>query len=95
MDLNSNLKRWQRDPVAFISECLYDPETKKPFVLYEAQVRFLREALMIAPDERLPYSELVYSAPKKSGKTALAAMIVLYVIIVFGRPVRRSVLLGE
>ena len=41
---------------------------------------------MIAPDERLPYSELVYSAPKRSGKTALAAMIVLYVIIVLGGP---------
>ena len=43
MDLNSNLKRWQRDPVVFISECLYDPETE-PFVLYEAQVRFARGA---------------------------------------------------
>jgi hypothetical protein len=83
---NQNEIRWRADPVAFITEVLREPDTGKPFVLYEAQVRFLREALALTPDGRLRHSELVFSAPKKSGKTALAAMIVLYVIIVLGGP---------
>lgn len=78
------LTRWKRDPVAFIAEVLRDPETGEPFVLYPAQERFLHEALTLTPDGRLPYPELVFGAPKKSGKTATAAMVVLYVIIVLG-----------
>src|SRR5438067_12224919 len=80
------LARWRADPVAFVREVLRDPETGQPFVLYPAQERFLREALTLTPDGRLRYPELVFSAPKKSGKTATAAMIVLYVVIVFGGP---------
>ena len=55
-------------PIEFIREVLVDPETGQPFVLYPAQERFLREALTPGPDGRLPYAELVYSGPKKSGK---------------------------
>jgi phage terminase large subunit-like protein len=80
------LTRWRADPVAFVREVLVDPETGQPFVLYPAQERFLREALTLTPDGRLRYPELVYGAPKKSGKTALAAFIVLYVILVLGGP---------
>jgi hypothetical protein len=36
------------------------------------------------PDGRLLYPELLYSCPKKSGKTAFAAMVVLYVVLVLG-----------
>src|SRR5439155_8631643 len=35
---------------------------------------------------RVRYPELVFSAPKKSGKTTLAAMVVIYVIVVLGGP---------
>ncbi len=31
---NTTLKRWRRDPIAFVREALRDPETGKPFVLY-------------------------------------------------------------
>src|SRR5439155_7051942 len=72
--------------LAFIREVLRDPETGAPFVLYPAQERFLRKALTLTPDGRLRYPELLYAAPKKSGKTATAAMIVLYVVIVLGGP---------
>jgi phage terminase large subunit-like protein len=76
--------KWRRDPVAFITEVLIDPETGAPFILYPAQVRFLREALTPGANGRLPFPEVVFSAPKKSGKTATAAFATLYVIICLG-----------
>jgi hypothetical protein len=82
----STLEIWRADPIAFVRDFCRNPETGQPFELYPAEVRFLREALTLTPWGQLPYSELVYSAPKKSGKTALAAMIVLYVIICLGGP---------
>jgi hypothetical protein len=78
------LARRRRDPVAFITEVLRDPETGQPFVLYPAQERFLREALTLTADGRLSYQELLFAAPKKSGKTALAALVTLYTVVVLG-----------
>jgi hypothetical protein len=74
-------QHWRKDPVAFIRGVLIDPETKRPFELYLEEETFLRTALSLTPSGELPYAELLFSAPMKSGKTALAAMIVLYVII--------------
>jgi hypothetical protein len=37
------LRRWKRDPVAFILEVLRD-ENGRPFRLYPEQQRFLRDA---------------------------------------------------
>lgn len=79
------------DPVEWITQVLRDPETGRPFVLYPAQECWLREALTPNSDGRLPYEELVFSAPKKSGKTALAAMVVLYVVTVLGGPFAEGV----
>ena len=59
---------WRKDPCAFITEVLRDPETGRAFELYQAQQRFLREALVLAKDGRLPYPELIFACPKKSGK---------------------------
>ena len=78
------LVRWRADPVAFIEEVLRDPETGRPFKLYGAEKRFLRKALKVTRGGRLPFPELLFSAPKKSGKTAFAAMITIYVIVVLG-----------
>ncbi len=82
--LAGRIARWKADPVAFVREVLRDPETGKGFELYPAQKRFLREAFTLSQDGRLPYPELVYSCPKKSGKTATAAMATLYVVVVLG-----------
>jgi hypothetical protein len=41
----------------------------------------IRAALTPRPDGRLPFPEPLFAVPKKSGKTALAARIVLYVIV--------------
>jgi len=72
-------------PLEFM-RMLRDPETSKPFELYPAQARFFTEALTLTADGRLPYPEMVFGAPKKSGKTATAAMSMLYVIRVLGGP---------
>jgi phage terminase large subunit-like protein len=50
-------------------------------VLYPAEERFIREAFTPRPDGSLPYAELVFSCPKKSGKSTMAAWLVLYVIV--------------
>jgi len=84
--LSDRFPTWRRDPVAFIREVLIDPETNRPFDLYPAQERFIREGLTATPDGRLQYPELIFAAPKKSGKTATAAMAAIYVIVVLGGP---------
>src|SRR6516162_3619306 len=83
-DLNKVLSKWRRDPIAFIIEVLIDPETGSAFELYPTEEQFIRAALTPGPDGRLPFPELLFAAPKKSGKTALAAMTVLYVIVCLG-----------
>lgn len=79
-------KRWRTNPVAFIRDVLIDPETGAPFELYAAEVEFLRAALTVTPDGRLPFPELVFAAPKKSGKTALAALVTIYIVVVLAGP---------
>jgi hypothetical protein len=44
------IARWKRDAIAFVREVLVNPETGKPFELYPAQERFLREALTLKAD---------------------------------------------
>jgi hypothetical protein len=68
------------DPVAFIETTLVNPETGHPFELTGAERLFLRHAFELTPDGRLRYPELVFSAPKKSGKTTLAALMLIYVV---------------
>jgi Phage Terminase len=80
----SALERWRRDPASFIAEVMINPETGAPFVLLDAERRFLEHAFQIDADGRLLYSEQIYAAPKKSGKTAFAAMHVLTATLVFG-----------
>jgi phage terminase large subunit-like protein len=72
------------DAAQFIEETLIDPETCELFVLTEAEKTFLEHAFELTADERLRYPELVFSGPKKSGKTGFAAMILIYVVRVLG-----------
>src|SRR4051812_28227096 len=81
MNLIDRIREWRKDPCSFMRS-LVDPETDKRFELYPAQEIFFTKALTLPPDGRLPSPEFVYSAPKKSGKTAIAAMVQLYVILV-------------
>jgi phage terminase large subunit-like protein len=79
-----SFERWKSDPIAFITEALCDPETERPFELNASQRAFLTNAFELDDRGRLKHPELLYSAPKKSGKTALAAMVVLTVTLVLG-----------
>jgi phage terminase large subunit-like protein len=72
------------DPIAFIEQTLIDPESCEPFVLTAAERLFLRHAFELTADGRLRFPELVFAAPKKSGKTAFAAMLLIYVVRVLG-----------
>ena len=81
----AQLKRWQRDPCAFIETQLVDPVTNKPFVLLPAERAFIERAFQI--DEttgRLLYPEMIYATPRKGGKTGFAAMMMLTMVLLFG-----------
>jgi phage terminase large subunit-like protein len=76
--------RWRNDPMAFIERVLIDPETNKPFVLLPAEREFLKHAFTLDADGHLLYPELIYSCPKKSGKSTFAAIIVITLVLLFG-----------
>src|SRR5262245_15130107 len=78
------LARWKAHPTTFVGEVLHNPETKKPFVLLDAERRFFEHAWRTGADGRLLYPEQVYSCPKKSGKTTTAAMHMLTTVLLFG-----------
>ena len=78
------LMHWRDSPIAFIERVLCDPETNEPFVLSDAERNFLERAFTLGEDGKLKYPELVFGAIKKSGKTTLAAIIMLAMILLFG-----------
>jgi phage terminase large subunit-like protein len=78
------LERWRSDPAAFIEECLFDPETGKPFTLLPAERAFIAHAFKTGDDGRLLYPEQIYSCGKKGGKTHFNAMLTLTTILLFG-----------
>jgi phage terminase large subunit-like protein len=78
------LARWRQRPAMFVEQVLHDPETGEPYDLLPAERRFLAHAFKTGADGRLLYPEQVYSCPKKSGKTAFAALHVLTTALLFG-----------
>jgi hypothetical protein len=82
----SAIEHWRRVPTEFIAEVLRDPETREPFVLLDAESCFIDHAFRTDDDGRLLYPEWAYSAPKKSGKTGFAAMLMLTTTLTFGGP---------
>jgi phage terminase large subunit-like protein len=81
---HTSLDRWRDNPIAFIETVLNDPETKKPFVLLDAERRFLEHAFTLDDAGRLLYPEQVYSCPKKSGKTTFAGIFTLTFLLLHG-----------
>jgi phage terminase large subunit-like protein len=78
-----SFKRWRQDPISFIEAVLHDPETGRPFTLLPAERDFLQHAFKTGDDGRLLYSELIYSCPKKSGKTTLAGIFVITLLVLY------------
>jgi phage terminase large subunit-like protein len=81
---DSALGRWRSDPTAFIETYLFDPETGRPFRLLPSEREFLKHAFALDADGRLKYPELLYAAPKKSGKTTFAAVFAFTMLILYG-----------
>jgi phage terminase large subunit-like protein len=81
---DDRLARWRQDPCTFIEQVLVNPETRKPFELLPAERVFIKYAFLIGDDGRLLYYEWVYSAPKKSGKTGFAALMLITTLFLFG-----------
>jgi hypothetical protein len=79
-------ERWRRDPAEFVETVLFDPETRRPFKLLPAEREFMQHAFLVGDNGRLLFPEWVYSAPKKSGKTGFAALLMLTTILSFGGP---------
>ena len=61
------------DPVTFIDRCIRKNERGQSFRLAPHQRQILRLAFL-----RFLYTTIVYSCPKKDGKTTLAASLVLW-----------------
>jgi phage terminase large subunit-like protein len=80
----TTLAEYRSDPIAFIERELVDPETRKPFVLLDAEREFLKYAFEFDDDGRLRYPEMVFGAPKKSGKTGFAALFTLTLVLLYG-----------
>jgi phage terminase large subunit-like protein len=78
------LARWRANPISFIEQVLRDPETNKPFQLFEAQRQFFAHAWRLDAAGRLLFPEQCFAAPKKSGKSATAALHLLTTTILFG-----------
>jgi phage terminase large subunit-like protein len=80
----SNIDRWRADPARFIETILHNPETGEPFKLLPAERDFLAHAFLLADNGRLLYPELIFAAPKKSGKTGFGALFMLTMLLLFG-----------
>jgi phage terminase large subunit-like protein len=79
-----DIAHWRRDPIAFISTVLRDPENRKPFVLSDAERRFFSLAFVLDDNGRLKYPEQCFGAIKKSGKSTAAAVEMLVLVLLFG-----------
>ena len=91
----TTLQRWRASPISFVEEVLHDPETGKPFVLLPRRGAFMQHAFALDDDGRLDVSRTVLRRTEEVGKTTLAAMIVLVMVLLrndarFGEGLLRS-----
>jgi hypothetical protein len=77
------IKRYRKNPDSFVDECLINPETGRPFDLYESERVFLRCAFQLNKNGRLLFPLLMFCAIKKSGKTVFGAIFVLVLMVLF------------
>ena len=68
------------DPVRWITNNFYIPETKQPIELYPSQTIPLRRALEKDENGLFIYSTIVWGAVKKSAKSTIAGAVCLYLM---------------
>jgi hypothetical protein len=90
-----DIERWRERPCEFIEECLYDPMTGKPFVLFPAQRQFFEHAWKLDSNGRLLYPEQRFCAPKASGKTGMGGLHLLTTTCLFGGRYSDSVVVSN
>jgi phage terminase large subunit-like protein len=81
MSKTPDIVTWAQSPAGF-----YIPETKKPIKLASHQAAILRHIFAPQDDGRLAYDTVVWSCPKKSGKTTIAALVAEYFALFFESP---------
>ncbi|HWP23590.1 MAG TPA: hypothetical protein VNM15_05335 [Candidatus Binatia bacterium] len=64
-------------PVDFIDANIHRNELGQRFALFDFQREILRLAFDFDENGKLPYNTIIYSCPKKSGKTTIAGAVVL------------------
>ncbi|MFA7101109.1 MAG: hypothetical protein WC196_05065 [Bacilli bacterium] len=90
--LQNSIDKATEKPSEWIQKYFYvpdprDPITGKfigrpgPIMLTDHQAAIVDEALSKKPDGTLKYTNVVYSAPKKSGKSAITSAVMMYVAI--------------
>ena len=92
---SASLDYWRSNPIAFIEQCLVNPETGVPFELLPAERQFLEHSFQLGDNGKLKYSEWVYSCPKKSGKTTFEALVVLTMTLLYGGAFPESFILAN
>lgn len=63
------------DPVDWIQQNFYIPETRSPMIVAPYQARALREALSLDKNGLFRYSTIIWSDIKKSAKTSISAAV--------------------
>ena len=76
-----NIVAWAESEFGF-----YISETRRPIVLEPHQRRILRHCFRADDDGKFPYDTVLYSAPKKSGKTTIAALVALWAALFWEPP---------
>jgi hypothetical protein len=80
---DAKLRAW-RQPAAFITQALINPETSRRFELFEAERVFLEHAFTPLDDGDLQYRDILYSCIKKSGKSTFGALCVIFATVCLG-----------
>jgi phage terminase large subunit-like protein len=65
-------------PIHFIDKLVRKNELGQPFSLTDHQREILRLAFAFDDDDRLSYDTIIYSCPKKSGKTTINGALTLW-----------------
>jgi phage terminase large subunit-like protein len=78
------VQRYFRDPAFFLEHEWIRPETGKPIKLLPHQKRILRHVFHRDKNGRFAYDTVVWSAPKKSGKTEIGAGVTLWFALFSG-----------
>ena len=71
---------WRADPISFIERIIIDPETGKPFILLDAERRFLEHAFSTNPPA-VCFIQSRFIRVQRNQQTTFAAIYVLTMVL--------------